>query len=344
MMAAVRCILLWLTAAATGCGAPAGLSVRMGETGRVEAALSESAGLRSARLYRSTGRFEPGPDTVGLPVTVREMRPHRATATWASIDSTAAHGVRYYYRVRAVPAAGPAYWTNLDSADTPVAAADGESATELWVSKLDYTLTVVSGGRVLKRYPVALGRSPRRRKLHQDNASTPEGIYRVTGLQPRATFHKALDIDYPNAADRARYAFCLDSGLIDARGGAPGIGGEIQVHGRGIASNWTYGCIALRDSDIDELFDWPGVRAGLPLIITGSELSAQDIASIRQHAPASRVTRCQRELGRLGLYDGPIDGVCGPAVRRALCALQHRGGKPITGEFDVWTVGELERD
>jgi lipoprotein-anchoring transpeptidase ErfK/SrfK len=344
MMAAVRCILLWLAAAATGCGAPADLSVQVDESGRVEVALSESAGLRSARLYRSTVRFAPDPDTVGLPVTVRDMRPDQATATWAFTDSTAAHGVRYYYRVRVVPAAGPAYWTNLDSADTPVAAAGGERAVELWVSKLDYTITVVSGGRALKRYPVALGRSPRRRKLHQDNASTPEGIYRVTALRPRATFHKALDIYYPNAADRVRYAFCLDSGLIDARGGAPGIGGEIQVHGRGIETNWTYGCIALRDADIDELFDWPGVNAGLPVVITGSELSAQDISSIRRHASADAVSRCQRELGRLGFHDGPIDGVCGPATRRALCALQHRSGVPITAEFDAWTVGELERE
>ncbi|MFO7651350.1 MAG: L,D-transpeptidase family protein, partial [bacterium] len=317
------CLLL-LVAVTPGCGRPAELAVRLVDGDRVEVRLDSAAGVREIWLCRSTAALDPDPDTMRLPVTVRRWD---APAPRASVDSTAAHNVRYHYRARIVPRVGIAYWTEPESVDIPDVAPGTQAATLLAVSKLDYTLSVMSGERVLKRYPVALGRAPRRRKLHQDNASTPEGIYRVAGMQPQATFYKALDIDYPNAADRTRYEFCRDSGLVR---GTPGIGGEIQVHGRGIASNWTFGCIALRDSDMDELFAWPGIRAGLPVYITGSELSWLDIRSILKPLTPDWIRWCQRELERMGFYAGPIDGVYGPAVRHALCALQHHHGKPIT--------------
>lgn len=334
---APTCLLL-LVAVTTSCARPASLAVRLADNGRVEVVLSESTELRAAWLYRSTSALGPDPDTVGLPVTVR---PWAAPGSRAFVDSTAAHGVRYHYRARVVPRIGIAYWTEAESVDLPDVAPGTQIATLLAVSKLDYTLSVMAGSRVLKRYPVALGRAPRRRKLHQDNASTPEGIYRVAGMQPRATFYKALDIDYPNAADRARYEFCRENGLIR---GTPGIGGEIQVHGNGIASNWTYGCIALRDADIDELFAWPGVRAGIPVHLTGSELSASDIETITRPLAPGRVRACQRELKRRGFYPGPVDGVFGPAVMRALSALQHSHGKPVTAQFDSWTRTALSHD
>jgi hypothetical protein len=329
---------LLVAAVTPGCGRPVDLAVRLADAGRVEVVLSESTGLREAWLYRSTVRIDANPATIRLPVTVRRWA---APGSRAFLDSTAAHNVRYHYRARIVPRVGIAYWTEPESVDVPDVAPGTRAATLLAVSKLDYTLSVMAGNRVLKRYPVALGRAPRRRKLHQDNASTPEGIYRVAGMQPQATFYKALDIDYPNAADRTRYEFCRDNGLIRGR---PGIGGEIQVHGRGIASNWTFGCIALRDTDIDELFAWPGVRAGIPVHIAGSELSWLDIRSILKPLTPDWIRRCQRELERLGFYSGPVDGVYGPAVRRALCALQHHHGKAITAQFDSWTCDQLQQD
>jgi hypothetical protein len=61
------------------------------------------------------------------------------------------------------------------------------------------------------------------------------------------------------------------------------IGGEIQIHGQGIHSNWTFGCMALRNQDMDELFAHPEIDVGTPVWIYGGELTLADLESDAAH-------------------------------------------------------------
>ena len=142
-----------------------------------------------------------------------------------------------------------------------------------------YVLELRSTGRVLKRYPVSLGTNPVDRKLHYDNATTPEGRYHISYRWPKATYYKALGVSYPNAEDRRRYREAKNEGRVPrlSNGSIADIGGAIQIHGGGIANNWTWGCIALENDDIDELFEIGCIGVNTPLFITGSEIKRGDL-------------------------------------------------------------------
>jgi hypothetical protein len=194
-------------------------------------------------------------------------------------DSALAHGIPYYYEV----ASGGQLW-RLGPVRLPWKPLPASRRPSLRVDKSRYLLSVFEGQRVLKRYAVAMGSRPMTRKLQMDQASTPEGRYRIINLQPEATYHKALDIDYPNATDQARHQ--LLSPQSD-------IGGEIQIHGMGIERNWTWGCVALRNLDIDELFRHPEIGVGTEVWIFGGEVR---LAELESDARAGQLDRL--ELGR----------------------------------------------
>lgn len=206
-------------------------------------------------------RYPKDAEAYEAPPTYERTLVLPANGSW--VDRDVADGTRYIYRFDDGSTA---------EAETPAVRLPGLTRPELRVDKATYVLAVVDAGKVVKRYPVALGRSPKTRKTCFDNASTPEGVYHITGRQPRATYHRAYDLSYPNAADQARWraAKAVDPGY-------PPIGGEIQIHGRGIHANWTYGCIALRDADIDELFARPAIAAGTTVRIWGGALKASDV-------------------------------------------------------------------
>lgn len=189
----------------------------------------------------------------------------------------------------------------------------------LLVDKVAYTLTVLDRGKPVKRYRIALGRDPVKRKVCYDNASTPEGRYVIWNLQPEATFYRAYDIDYPNRLDRFRYAFLQRHTDL----GDPGIGGEIQIHGQGTGRNWTFGCIALENEDMDELFSQPALAAGTPVTIVGSELRREDLASIERSSEPEVVER----------FGSP-----GPRQWEALGRFQLDHGLPPTCQFDHRTA------
>ena len=68
----------------------------------------------------------------------------------------------------------------------------------------------------------------------------PEGVYRLTRLNPASSYHLSIRVDYPNAFDRAR-------GVEDGRSN---LGGDIYVHGKAVS----IGCLAIGDDNIEELF------------------------------------------------------------------------------------------
>jgi murein L,D-transpeptidase YafK len=138
-------------------------------------------------------------------------------------------------------------------------------------------LIVYSGERRLKTYRVGLGLDPVRRKSRRGDHATPEGRYRVCRKNPASAYYLSLALTYPNAEDAEQG---LAAGLISraesrrirdtlAGGGCPpwntALGGEIFIHGRGSRSDWTWGCIALDDPDIRELYRL--VPLGTPVAI-----------------------------------------------------------------------------
>ena len=110
-----------------------------------------------------------------------------------------------------------------------------------------------ASGRLLKTYPVALGRAPVGHKQFEGDGKTPEGRYTISGRNPHSGYHKNLGVSYPNDTDRARAA---------AQGRSPG--GDIKIHGlknglgaigaQHLRRDWTDGCIAVTDREIDELY------------------------------------------------------------------------------------------
>ena len=194
-------------------------------------------------------------------------------------DSALADGIPYYYEV----ASAGQRW-RLGPVRLPWKALPTSRRPRLDVDKSRCILSVMEGRRVLKRYAVAMGRLPLTRKLEFDQASTPEGRYRILSLQPQATYHKALDIDYPNATDVARHQLLAPTREI---------GGEIQIHGMGIERNWTWGCVAMRNLDIDELFRHAEIGVDTEVWIYGGEVR---LAELEADARAGSVDRLQ--LGR----------------------------------------------
>jgi murein L,D-transpeptidase YafK len=144
------------------------------------------------------------------------------------------------------------------------ALAGGTVADHVVVEKSARRLTLYSHGAPLKSYCVSLGAQPRGAKQREGDNKTPEGIYRIDFKNAGSGFHKALHVSYPSPADRARAA---------AAGVSPG--GEIMIHGlpNGLGflgrlqrfRDWTAGCIALTNRDVDEV--WRAVPAGTPVEI-----------------------------------------------------------------------------
>ena len=116
----------------------------------------------------------------------------------------------------------------------------------------------------LKIYNVALGTTPIGPKHFQNDRKTPEGLYYINGKNPNSIAHKSIGISYPNDNDR-QYA---------RKFGKP-TGGDIKIHGllNGEEANrdawmnhdWTWGCIALNNEDLDELY--VHVSDGVPINI-----------------------------------------------------------------------------
>jgi lipoprotein-anchoring transpeptidase ErfK/SrfK len=80
-------------------------------------------------------------------------------------------------------------------------------------------------------------------------------------------YYKALLLDYPNADDRRAFARARRAGEVSA---GTGIGGLIEIHGEGgLGRDWTKGCVALTNADIDDLFQ--RVDVGTPVTIVGSD-------------------------------------------------------------------------
>jgi len=157
-------------------------------------------------------------------------------------------------------------WRRL--VEETVAQSKRDATTAFVVDKLKRRLHVYDHGKRIATFEAELGAKGLRQKVHAGDQATPEGRYRITELRGpgRTKYYKALLIDYPNAEDRARYAYGRKKGQVPLRAG---IGSLIEIHGDGgQGRDWTDGCVALTNSDMDKVF--ARARLGTPVTIVGT--------------------------------------------------------------------------
>lgn len=136
-------------------------------------------------------------------------------------------------------------------------ASKAEQADAIRVFKSTRRMELLRGGKVLRSYRIALGDAPVGHKRQQGDERTPEGDYRITYRNPQSRFHLSLRVSYPNRADREQ---------ARKRGVDPG--GDIMIHGStppGYTGDWTDGCIAVTNAQIEEI--WRLVPVGTPIRI-----------------------------------------------------------------------------
>jgi hypothetical protein len=134
------------------------------------------------------------------------------------------------------------------------------------VLKEKNALVLLSKGAPVRTYDAEIGSNALGVKRRQGDHATPEGRYRVVKKKDRgqSRYHRALLLDYPNAADRERFAAAQRRGEIP-RGAR--IGGLIEIHGEGgRGQNWTEGCVALSNRDMDDLFRRVGTGTRVTIV------------------------------------------------------------------------------
>ncbi len=139
-----------------------------------------------------------------------------------------------------------------------------EKADQVVVAKSERILTLVAHGKVIRSYKVALGGTPTGAKEQQGDHKTPEGRYILDRRNAKSRYYKSIHVSYPNEEDKRQAA---KSGVSP--------GGDIMIHGlpNGFgwlgathrARDWTDGCIAVTDREMDEI--WELVADGTPIEI-----------------------------------------------------------------------------
>jgi murein L,D-transpeptidase YafK len=137
-------------------------------------------------------------------------------------------------------------------------------ADRVVVEKATRVLTLLSGNRVLKTYPIRLGRNPSGAKTREGDGRTPEGQYLIDHRNPTSRFHLALHVSYPSQTDIARAAAARvpPGGDIMVHGLPNGLGWLGRLHQ---LFDWTNGCIAVTDREIEEIYR--AVPDGTPIEI-----------------------------------------------------------------------------
>ena len=135
------------------------------------------------------------------------------------------------------------------------------------VSKAAHRVTLYDGGRVVRTYYGDLGVNWAADKRRAGDGATPEGRYKVIEVKTMSSaYHKALLVDYPNERDRGAFAEAMRTGQLPP---SARVGGQIEIHGEGgSGEDWTDGCIALANVDMDDLIR--RVEVGTPVTIVGA--------------------------------------------------------------------------
>jgi murein L,D-transpeptidase YafK len=135
------------------------------------------------------------------------------------------------------------------------------------IKKKDRQLQIFDGEKLIKTYNISLGFAPEGDKEIEGDGKTPEGDFYVFTKNPESAFFLSLGLSYPNIEDAERG---LKKGLItqaehdeivkaiNEKAMPPQktkLGGEIYIHGGGCKADWTAGCMALDNEEMQEIFE-----------------------------------------------------------------------------------------
>lgn len=138
--------------------------------------------------------------------------------------------------------------------------AEVASSYKLVIKKGAYEMTLYDEEGWYGTYPVVFGNKSQEDKKMEGDRLTPEGHFRIVGKKIHKQWGKFLMLDYPTKESYARFNSLKASGSIPKKAT---IGGGIGIHGTRPNEewvidkfiNWTSGCIAVRYSDMDELYE-----------------------------------------------------------------------------------------
>jgi murein L,D-transpeptidase YafK len=166
-----------------------------------------------------------------------------------------------------VPPLGRGLWVALlvlPLIHTAVGASEVQKADAVLVVKSEKRLYLLDDGEAFASYHATFGGDPEGHKQRQGDGRTPEGRYVLDYKNSQSAYYRSIHVSYPNRQDRR---VAKDLGVNP--------GGDIMVHGQpngwGWAGfmlqtiSWTDGCIALTDSDMDQV--WQAVDPGIPIEI-----------------------------------------------------------------------------
>jgi len=146
----------------------------------------------------------------------------------------------------------------------------------LIIDKIDHECHVYSAGMKTDEFDIEMGPNWLGYKLQRGDNATPEGQYRIRKKKshPHTIYYLALEIDYPNQQDLARFHSAKARGDIASNAA---IGGLIEIHGDGgKGANWTSGCVALTNGDMQKVYNLS--KVGTPVTIVGSTKNVRSSA------------------------------------------------------------------
>lgn len=136
-----------------------------------------------------------------------------------------------------------------------------EVALDVMIDKSEFKLYMMHADTVVKWYPVVLGHHPVGDKMQEGDKKTPEGVFGIRDKYPHKSWKYFIWIDYPNEESWKRFEQRKKEGVLPSEAK---IGGEVGIHGtpeggdylidEGV--NWTFGCISLKRSHIDEIYPY----------------------------------------------------------------------------------------
>lgn len=139
------------------------------------------------------------------------------------------------------------------------------------VSKSQYYVAVYYRKKMIRVYKAVFGPQPMKNKCMEGDRCTPEGWYKIANKNPKSQYNKFLGLDYPNDSTMARFNQLKKEGTIPA---SAKVGGAVGIHGiwkNGddmieLGVGWTDGCIAIKNKDIDDLYELVAVGTKVQII------------------------------------------------------------------------------
>jgi L,D-transpeptidase catalytic domain len=160
-------------------------------------------------------------------------------------------------------------------ADSTIAMSRENHDYSIIVDKFSHKFFVYLDGTIITEFTAELGKNWVGHKRRRGDKATPEGMYRITQKieGDSTTFYKAFMLDYPNEEDTIKFREAIESGALSP---SARIGDMIEIHGNGGKGvDWTAGCVALKDREMDSIFKY--INVGTPVTIVGSVYSLKHV-------------------------------------------------------------------